>query len=650
MEDIKETNINSIDNENNHTSEVAVAGRMKHGLYIIINILLGTIVYFNSLKGAFHYDDNHVLNKVNTVLSITNLRFTGWLTFFINSLTGKTNAFYYHLTNLFIHLCIGICIYFVVRLLVEKKETLLPFIVSAIFLVHPLTTEPVNYVTARFAQLATLFSLLTMVSFISYTRNKKTAHAVLSVIFFIAGVYSKEVGIFYVSAGIFIYSVFFVEWKKLFSGAIKKLAWAGLLAFIIIFIFKFIGITKRLVDPDILKYFLIQNEVFVLKYLKLMVFPIGQSVDHQVIPPANFMFDPVILSCLALNIGIILFALLIRKRERIISFSIAWIYLMGLPYFFLVSSELVVEYRAYPMIFGYALLLGNLLESRVPAKRNQVVVFSFIILFFSVLTVNRNSIWNNDMRLWQDAIKKYPDSARAYCNFGIGCKEKGLYNMAIDAFNRSLELKFRYPYAVYMNRGTVYGEKGLYDEAIADFNEALKMNPQGHSVYNNRANAYEKKGLDDKAIADLNNAIKLYSRNEFAYYLRGKIYEKKGMYDKAISDMEMALKINPSNSNAWFICGNAYLETGNSDEANFGKAIFCYRKAIFFDPDMINAYNNLGAAYTGKGLYDEAIRSFSKAISISPGYLSAYKNRALVYKRIGKNELAEQDMIKAGKK
>ncbi len=45
--------------------------------------------------------------------------------------------------------------------------------------------------------------------------------------------------------------------------------------------------------------------------------------------------------------------------------------------------------------------------------------------------------------------------------------------------------------------------------------------------------------------------------------------------------------------------------------------------------------------------YEGAIRAFTEALQLNPNLVEAYENRALVYRRIGRHEEAQKDLIKS---
>ncbi len=574
--------------------------------HILLLTALCFIVYSNSLKGGFHYDDFHVLNEVNTSFSLSNLRFFSWLTFYANALPESPGAVYYHLTNLLIHLCMVIAVYFTVFFLIEKEETGLPLYTSILFLVHPLATEPVNYITARFTQLAALSGLLALMFFILYIKKRKFPYLIPVVIFFITGTFSKEVGIFYAAAGIFIYSVYFLDLKTLLNKRNIMIV-SGIILLILIFLFGFTGAFARFKSPHFLKYFLIQNRVFLLKYIRLMIMPVGLSIEHRAMTLMDFRFDAGLLLSIAVNMAAVIYAVVIRNRNKLISFSIMWIYLFHVPYFFLTSGETAVEYRTYPMLFGYALLVACCLWVCIKKRLHRRIIIITVVILFGILTALRNSEWRDDFTLWAKVLEGNPDSRRALNESGKACFRRGLYDRAIAGYNRAIELEPA-NYEAYNNRGNAYKKKGMIDRAIADYTSAIELNAKYFEAHNNRGIAFGRKKLYDRAVADLSEAVRLKPGNARIYYNRGLTYKNLRLYDKAMADFNRVIELSPGDKGAYF---------------------------------------NRGFIYGGKGDYGRAAADFTRALELDPGYIQAYKYRSIAYRKLGRQELAEEDEKKA---
>ena len=241
------------------------------------------------------------------------------------------------------------------------------------------------------------------------------------------------------------------------------------------------------------------------------------------------------------------------------------------------------------------------------------------------------------------ALELNPNNVETYHCRGLAYHKKGGFDLAIEDFNKALELN---PNNVetYHCRGVTYYSKGDFDRAIEDFSKALKLNPDNvGKTYHYRGLAYHKKGVFDLAIEDFNKALELNPNNVETYHCRGVTYYSKGDFDRAIEDFSKALKLNPDNvGKTYHYRGLAYHKKGG-----FDLAIEDFNKALELNPDNMMSYTSRGVAYCGKGDFDRAIEDFSKALKLNPKNVMSYDSRGVAYYCKGNFDRAIEDFNKA---
>ena len=148
--------------------------------YLLI-ISVAIAIYSNTLSAEFVFDDYKTVLNNQLIRNTANLqdlwknnprRFVSYLSFAVNYQMGKQEVFWYHATNIAIHLLTGVSFFIFLKLLIktpllEEKFKIykkLPFLAALIFLVHPIQTQAVTYITQRMASLAGLF-YITALSF-----------------------------------------------------------------------------------------------------------------------------------------------------------------------------------------------------------------------------------------------------------------------------------------------------------------------------------------------------------------------------------------------------------------------------------------------------------------------------------------------------
>ncbi len=175
-------------------------------------------------------------------------------------------------------------------------------------------------------------------------------------------------------------------------------------------------------------------------------------------------------------------------------------------------------------------------------REKKKSIYFLIIITLLIATYERNSIWGNEVALWEDVVKKSPNKARPHHNLGAAFAAIGQYDIAINNYNRSLELiKDRSDsYRIYNNRGNAYSQKGQFDLAIADYDKAIIIRPFFAEAYYNRGNARIEKGEFDSAIDDYKKVTLINPDFSEAYNNIGIAYFRKGQHDIAFENFKIS--------------------------------------------------------------------------------------------------------------
>ena len=80
---------------------------------------------------------------------------------------------------------------------------------------------------------------------------------------------------------------------------------------------------------------------------------------------------------------------------------------------------------------------------------------------------------------------------------------------------------------------------------------------------------------------------------------------------------------------------------------NWENSVQVFQQAIDCDDKFVEAYNNLGIAYSHLGKEDKAIENYNKAIEIKKDYSNAYNNLATHYDDLGKYDQAVINYVNA---
>jgi tetratricopeptide (TPR) repeat protein/predicted DNA-binding transcriptional regulator len=114
-------------------------------------------------------------------------------------------------------------------------------------------------------------------------------------------------------------------------------------------------------------------------------------------------------------------------------------------------------------------------------------------------------------------------------------------------------------------------------------------------------------------------------------FLEGLLFQMQGKWLEAIESYDRAIFFKPDLHEAWCNRGHALDELGRYEEA-----IKSYNRAISFKPDYYESWSNRGNSLGNLGDYEESIESFDRALAIKSDNYIAWSNRGISLGYLGK--------------
>ncbi len=552
----------------------------------MILVIVGFFVYFFNLNNELFWDDDDWIVRNNFVHTISwdNIKF--WLThntlagvglksnyyrpflfftFALNYVISGIKPLGYHLLSNLIHIANGVLVFSILHSVFRRK--LLAFLTSLIFLIHPLQTEAITYISGRGDALVAFFMLLALLLFskaesqgLGWASKKK----ILSLIFLALGLLSRETGIIFPFLALSLYASLISKERFIRSikqGLIKTWPYfAVVIAYGILrlTVLNFQNTLNFYSEPNIysenLHIRILTFLPILWEYLKLLMVPAGLHMERSAIVYTSLFQWPVWPIFLGF-VGLLAWLKYLYKHQ-LATFQI-WFF--GMALFFIplgpVSgitpiNALIYEHWLYLPIIGFWLIISFYLVKLFDYLKSRSFNIYYLILtttlviyfsFFTYQSIQRNILWGNQLDFYLDILKYEPDSPRINNNVGnIYYNKKDIENAEkyykIAASQKDI---FAEPH---FNLGTILQSRGDIYGAIKLYEKAIEVNPNFYYPYQNLAVIYAQQGNLTKAVENIEKLKLIIPNNPRVYYNSALVYIALNNKEQALKDLQAGLK------------------------------------------------------------------------------------------------------------
>ena len=659
--------------------------------YLII-IAVTFIVFGNTLDNQFVFDDESVVVNNSSIQNISSIPkfFTAEEGF--HKVIGKyyrpivsasyaidysiwgLNPYGFHLTNIIIHCIASLLLFRIFQVLFwrYKYRNLFSLLSTLIFVVHPIHTEAVSWISGRTDSLVTVFFFGAFLCYLEFTKeqehDKKSGqvtniagrnplYLVLSLVLYVFGLLSKEM---IVTMPVIILLYDFVYRKKDMNYFKNNIPVYSL--YVVVTIAYLIirhSLLKDIPDRETYLYFFGKDSLTAFAtmiktipvYFRLLFAPFGLLYHYNgVIRDSTGLLElPVILSIIFILL-LLYAAYFFYKKDSIISFSILFFLVTLVPVMNIVPTmNLMAERFLYMVSFALVLVIAHL-AMLGSAKRDKGILLAgllIIIISMSYLTYDRNKDWKDNNSLYSSAIGT--EGSVLLVNEGNIYANMQKYDDAARLYKRAIEIK-ETSLLAHHNLGLVYIIKGKLDSAEIRFKRGIQIDPYAPDGYFQMATLSNMRSKKDDAIyyleklqtvypdyknsaailADLKsgNSDKLSmipkgpDDKESAEYKKSVLQRRsyanftENKFEEAIKDLNELFMLAEDSANKAGVLNNiamCYEKLG--DKENEEKY---FLQAVSYDPKSINALNGIAAFYLRQKDNENASIYFSKILELNP--------------------------------
>lgn len=418
--------------------------------------------------GDFHYDDapaildnphldgwqtfaGHLDHMVRPVL---------YATFLLDRSLYGTNPAGYHLLNLLLHLGSGLFVYLILTQVMAEKATFVPFWAALLFLIHPIATETVTYISGRTSGLMAFFYLSALYLYIKASTDGEAGKherlylsgAILSLILSLG---SKETAMTFP----LVLLLWDVMIRKLTGPSLRSAILSRHLPFWIVLL---VSAGWAFSHP---RYTALAQFSFNIRpfwdnllselhaatcALSLFFTPWNQNFDHD-LPVFHSLIQWPLPLDLFLLFGIAVAALFSARRIPLVAFGLGWFLIQLLPTSLIPRNDLLSERNLYLPSVGLLLAIVALssrfkqwITTILPRPRlirfGSMSLATALVFALCLFTYQRNQLYHDQISLWSDAVLKSPDKARPHNNVGYAYTLQGDWDRAIEEFRTAVSL------------------------------------------------------------------------------------------------------------------------------------------------------------------------------------------------------------------
>jgi len=537
------------------------------------------LIYSPTLLHTFAWDDTTVVGSIYKELGGYNI-YRGGEAYFrpfmpilnkIDSILWHSNTHGYHLTNLLLNSFVCTLVFGLAFMLLGSMPAALT--TAALFILHPAHADSVAWVSGRTDIVASLFFLLSLMTYIMFRQSGKYTGLALSSVFLLFSLLCKEIAVV-LPITVFSYDRLIREEKG------KDLIFPQIPLFLTIGIYALLrggfslGVhAARSATPAapgtayIVPSAAASAASPLIDSLKEIIYGFGFYVNKLLLPYDLTVFPD---TRLAINLFFaalffVVLAAAVVRRHRITVFALLFFMVLLAPTFFtmlmaLIPATVAVRYLYLP-VFGLCLAAGYA-YTKIPRKAALAIVTA-LSLFYAAGLHPRNMEWKNSVTLFKHEVEKNPESAMAHMQnalVSISAKQYDMAEKEIDYLEANFEkLKCRKEI-----KGT------FFTKIISTKGEIrlVKGDPEGAKFY------FEKAGNLNPNIPGLNFIL---GEMAFGEYLKtadpSSIVKAQNYYEKEDAVMPNQAKIN-------YALGRTNLLLGKKD-----KAIKYFSRVAEIDPD-----------------------------------------------------------------
>ena len=228
-------------------------------------------------------------------------------------------------------------------------------------------------------------------------------------------------------------------------------------------------------------------------------------------------------------------------------------------------------------------------------------------------------------------------------------RDQGNTQLAVDTFRKLLALGDENAVRGYQQIIDTYRESKQWQQATAVAKEATQKLPNNRDLRMVLDGQLADTGEPDKALKDVRSMLKGTPEDREVYITLAQMNTRLKRWNEAEEALDKAEQLSTKPEDkayVYFLRGSTY-----ERQKKFEQAEEMFRKVLANDPQNAMTLNYLGYMLADRGIkLDEALGYIKKAVELDPSSGAYLDSLGWAYFKMGKYELAEENLIKASQR
>ncbi|HEY6205979.1 MAG TPA: tetratricopeptide repeat protein [Chthoniobacterales bacterium] len=597
------------------------------------------------------------------------------ISYMVDYFFWNTDTWGFHITNVVLHAASGVALYFLLRELFASlfRRASIPvrarlirraswlstaaFCVAIVWVVHPVHSAAVDYISGRADSLA---FLLSATGWLLFLRAQRTTRSIASALLYflaavagLAALLSREIAAVWIL--LFITHLVFVE-KKI---PIQTRIWAIACSSLILAIYCGLRHLPQQRPPSALDLRQSAATRLVLMarslgdYGGLMIFPLHLHMertvefDHNGAPGYDWRSAAAAqyLSILGLIVLVALVVTCARKNrgQPLRIFGAIWFTVAYLPISNIVQlNATAAEHWLYLPSVGFLIwLTGCMFQLPKPCRRLIPALAAIAVIALGLRSFIRSSDWANEETFYKRTFAAGSRSARVAINLGQIYANRAEYAKAENIFRAVLACNPGYPNAqnhlagVLFNEGKIKEAEQLYADVEKNSAQTRKEYPHTWIGALNLAKLRHNAKDDQNALEILENTRRDYPQVWDLVAFQSEVLRQRGDVDLALQLVENFADKNWWHYGAALALGRLYAQKGDAECSELA-----LRHASRLDVHETNALNLIATMRVRENRLAEAFTTQRRAVARQPDEPRQYILLSNILEKMGRAEEA----------